>query len=169
MSSANNSIFIENIGIYTSPLSLANLFNDCNIAILKQVTIFPEYDAKKKQLNHSAYITVEWLDTERAYSFINCIKNPLKEARLFYTETDYWVVKKNPMPLFAPSRWTITFESPATKILNQLEEEEQMYLMEDLMQEDQTEAQQAQEDQEDQQEQQAQEDQQEQQVQEDQE
>ncbi len=133
-----NSIFIENIGINTSPSSVAKLFYNCQIAIVKQVTIFPEYDAKQKQLNHNAYINVEWLDTEQAYRFLSCIKKPVTEARLFYTDANYWVVKKNPMPSsFAPSKWTITFENPETKFFQELEEDEQTMLMQALKMQDQ--------------------------------
>ena len=127
-----NSVFIENVGVNATPSSLVKLFAELQVATVKQVTIFPEYNAKQKKLNYGAYIEVDWLDTEIAYNFLKCIKNPMKEARVFYTDTNYWVVKKNPSPAFAPSKWTVAFENPANKIFKQLEEEDQTILMHEL-------------------------------------
>jgi hypothetical protein len=43
------SIFIENIGNNMTPKSIAKLFADMKIAIVKQVTVFPEFDQNQKK------------------------------------------------------------------------------------------------------------------------
>ena len=130
MSKPINSIFIANIGNDVSPNSLVNLFNELNIAVVKQVTIFPEFNQKQGVQTYGAYIAVDWHDSEVAYRFIKCVQDPKKDARLFYTNDDYWVVEKNPMPLFTDeaftSKWTVKFESPTAKAFRQLAEEQDL-------------------------------------------
>ena len=130
MSKPINSIFIANIGNDVSPNRLVNLFNELNIAVVKQVTIFPEFNQKQGVQTYGAYIAVDWHDSEVAYRFIKCVQDPKKDARLFYTNDDYWVVEKNPMPLFTDeaftSKWTVKFESPTAKAFRQLAEEQDL-------------------------------------------
>jgi hypothetical protein len=130
MSKSINSIFIANIGNDVSPNSLVNLFNELDIAIVKQVTIFPEFNQKQGTQTYGAYIAVDWHDSEVAYRFIKCVQDPKKDARLFYTNDDYWVVEKNPMPLFTDeaftSKWTVKFMSPVAKAFSQLAEEQRL-------------------------------------------
>jgi hypothetical protein len=130
MSKSINSIFIANIGNDVSPNSLVNLFDELDIAVVKQITIFPEFNQKQGVQTYGAYIAVDWHDTEVAYRFIKCVQDPKKEARLFYTNDDYWVVEKNPMSLFTDesfsSKWTFKFESPVAKAFRQMEQEQRL-------------------------------------------
>ena len=130
------SIFIENIGNNMTPKAIAKLFEDMRIAIVKQVTVFPEFNQKQKKMNYGAYIAVDWLDTETAYKFISCVKHPKKIARVFYSDTDYWIVKPNPMPAFTSesftSKWTFKFENPLNKIFKEIMDEEQVIQLQQL-------------------------------------
>lgn len=130
MSKSINSIFIANIGNDVSPNSLVNLFDELDIAVVKQITIFPEFNQKQCVQTYGAYIAVDWHDTEVAYRFIKCVQDPKKDARLFYTNDDYWVVEKNPMSLFTDesfsSKWTFKFESPVAKAFRQMEQEQRL-------------------------------------------
>ena len=130
------SIFIENIGNNMTPRAIAKLFEDMRIAIVKQVTVFPEFNQKQKKMNYGAYIAVDWLDTETAYKFISCVKHPKKIARVFYSDTDYWIVKPNPMPAFTSesftSKWTFKFENPYNKIFREIMDEEQAIQLQQL-------------------------------------
>jgi hypothetical protein len=136
MSSPITSIFIENIGNNITPKAIVKLFEDMRIAIVKKVTVFPEFNQIQKKMNYGAYIAVDWMDTETAYKFINCVKHPKKIARVFYTDTDYWIVKPNPVPAFTSesftSKWTFKFENPMDKVFKEIMDEEQDYILQQL-------------------------------------
>ena len=52
-----------------------------------------------------AYIEIlGWYDTETAYNFIECIRNPCKEARIVYGHNKWWTVHINNHPHKLESR-----------------------------------------------------------------
>ncbi len=74
---------------------IAFVFEKNQIAQVSRVAI--EYNKKNKK--YSAFVGIQsWNDTESAYNFITRLKNPCKEARMVYSDDQWWVVEINKFP-----------------------------------------------------------------------
>ena len=84
-------------------LTIANVSNDRNVIALilenlqlfrtQKICVMPEF--RRGKVCYIAYIEVaEWFDREAAYNLIQNIKNPLKEARVVYSDDNWWAVEK---------------------------------------------------------------------------
>ena len=59
----------------------------------KKICVMPDF--RRGKLCFIAYIEVgEWFDREAAYNMIKRIQNPLKEARIVYSDDDWWAVEE---------------------------------------------------------------------------
>jgi hypothetical protein len=89
----------------------------CNV---RKICIMPDF--RRNQLCYVAFIEVgQWLDSEAAYNIIKRIKNPLKEARIVYSDDDWWTVEETLeadlqyTQAEAFQNWRTEFHQPITK------------------------------------------------------
>ena len=84
-------------------ITIAHVSNDRRVIALilenlqlfrtSKICIMPDF--QRGNVCYTAYIEVaEWFDREAAYNLIQNIKNPLKEARIVYSDDDWWAVEK---------------------------------------------------------------------------
>ena len=84
-------------------LTIANVSNDRNVIALilenlqlfrtQKICVMPEF--RRGKVCYIAYIEVaEWFDREAAYNLIQNIKNPLKEARIVYSDDNWCAAEK---------------------------------------------------------------------------
>ena len=84
-------------------ITISHVSNDRNVIALmlehlqlcrvKKICIMPDF--QRGNVCYTAYIEVaEWFDREAAYNLIQNIKNPLKEARVVYSDDNWWAVEK---------------------------------------------------------------------------
>jgi hypothetical protein len=93
--SAISSLYISNIEKDMNADFIAFIFEKTQIAQVSRVAI--EYNKKNKK--YSAFVGIQyWNDTESAYNFITRLKNPHKEARMVYSDDQWWVVEINKFP-----------------------------------------------------------------------
>ena len=109
---------IKNITIAHVPndrVVIALLLEYLGLLKSKKICIMPDF--QRSQLCYTAYIEVaEWCDRESAYNLIKKIKDPRKEARVVYTDDNWWVIEKTTeedLKFTEGSeygRWTTVFE-----------------------------------------------------------
>jgi hypothetical protein len=96
---AITSIFIPRIETEFNAEFIAEVFNRNDIAQVSRIYIKPYKSIiKKNGLNkyNRAYIDIkEWYSTEAAYNFIKRLINPNREARIIYSEDNWWPVEIN--------------------------------------------------------------------------
>ena len=84
------------ITIRNIPNSAQDLYESLkklNLLTPKKICIFPEFIRNK--LRFTAYIKIaEWHDSEAAYNLIKNIKNPRKEARVVYSDDNWWAIEE---------------------------------------------------------------------------
>jgi len=91
---AITSIYIPRIETVFNAEFIANVFDSNGIAQVSRVYIEPY----KNHLNkyNRAYIAIKsWYDTEAAYSFIKRLRNSRHEARIIYSDDNWWPVNIN--------------------------------------------------------------------------
>ena len=72
---------------------IALLLEYLQICKTRKICVMPDF--KRNQLSYTAFIEVaEWCDREAAYNLIQKIKDPTKEARIIYTDDDWWSVEE---------------------------------------------------------------------------
>lgn len=84
-------------------LTIAHVPNDKRVIVLmleylqlcrvSSICVFPDFQRGK--LCYTAFVEVaSWIETESAYNLIKAIKNPLKEARINYSDDQWWAVEE---------------------------------------------------------------------------
>ena len=92
------SIYIPRIESLFNAEFIADIFDRNGIAKVSRVYIEPYKSIIKNDLNNynRAYIAIKtWYDTEAAFNFIERLRNPTREARLVYSEDNWWPVNIN--------------------------------------------------------------------------
>jgi len=95
---AITSIYIPRIENVFNAEFIADVFDRNGIAQVSRVYIEPYKSIMQNGLNgyNRAYIAVKsWYDTETAYSFIERLHNPNREARIVYSDDNWWPVYIN--------------------------------------------------------------------------
>ena len=99
---------------------IALLFEYLGLFKTRKICVMPDF--KRNQLCYTAYIEVaEWCDREAAYNLIRKIKNPNIEARIIYTDDDWWSVEETIEEDLkftqnaVPNKWTTVFNQQPTK------------------------------------------------------
>lgn len=111
------SIYIPKIDIKFNAEFIAEIFDRNGIAEISRIYIEPcAIIIKNKEVNNfnRAYIEIKsWYDTENAYNFIECIKNPVKEARILYGHNSWWTAEINNYPekLYTKTRVLTVFKN----------------------------------------------------------
>jgi hypothetical protein len=73
---------------------VANVFWRQNIGKVSKVSVMPY--SKNEKLLYLCLVTInEWFDSECAYNFIKKLTDPSREARLVYSDDNWWVVELN--------------------------------------------------------------------------
>lgn len=95
---AIKSIYIPRIDPAFSAEFIANIFNKNGIAELNRIYLEP-YKTRLNNVCYNynrAYIGIKsWQDTEAAYNFIERLRSPSHEARIVYTDDNWWSVDIN--------------------------------------------------------------------------
>lgn len=89
---ATTRLIINNIDAKFSASDIAHLFWAQNIAEVERITLMPYLTTIGLQKCAIIYIR-HWCDTEVAYNFIQRLKLPEGEARLVYTDDQWWPVQ----------------------------------------------------------------------------
>jgi hypothetical protein len=93
------SIYIPKIDMKFNAEFIAEIFDRNGIAEISRIYIEPFTNIMKNKEGNKfnrAYIEIKsWYDTENAYNFIECIKNPVKEARIIYGHNSWWKAEIN--------------------------------------------------------------------------
>jgi hypothetical protein len=111
------SIYIPKIDIKFNAEFIAEIFDRNGIAEISRIYIEPFTTIiKNKEGNNfnRAYIEIKsWYDTENAYNFIECIRNPVKEARIVYGHNSWWTAEINNYPekLYTKTRVLTVFKN----------------------------------------------------------
>lgn len=99
------SLYIPHVEYGIDAQYIANVFYFQNLATVKRITLVPYMKPVGKfdmMCYQRAYVDIDmWHDSEAAYSFIQRVLSPEKEARLIYDIIDeacWWVVEKNMKP-----------------------------------------------------------------------
>lgn len=95
---AINSIYIPRIEAEFNAKFIADVFDRNGIAQVSRVYIEPYSSLRKKNLNgyNRAYIAIKsWHDTETSFNFIERLRNPTREARVVYSDDNWWPVDIN--------------------------------------------------------------------------
>jgi hypothetical protein len=98
---AITSIYIPRIETKFNAEFIADVFERNDIAQVSRVYIEPYKSIIKNGLNkyNRAYIGIKsWHDTEVAFNFIARLRNPSREARLVYSDDNWWPVNINTKP-----------------------------------------------------------------------
>ena len=98
---AITSIYIPRIENVFNAEFIADVFNRNGIAQVSRVYIEPYKSIIKNGLNgyNRAYIGIKsWHDTEAAFNFIARLRNPSREARIVYSDDNWWPVDINKYP-----------------------------------------------------------------------
>ena len=96
--SSITSIYIPRIENEFNAEFISNVFDRNGIAQVSRVYIEPYKSNMKNEVNkyNRAYIAVKsWHDTEAAFNFIERLRDPTREARLVYSDDNWWPVKIN--------------------------------------------------------------------------
>jgi hypothetical protein len=103
------SIYIPHIEARFNAEFIASIFERNGIAQVSRIyiepcTIIMKNEANKNKNNYdynynNAYIEILcWYDTETAYNFIECLRNPCKEARIICGHNNWWTAHINNYP-----------------------------------------------------------------------
>jgi hypothetical protein len=96
------SIYIPKIDTRFNAEFIAEIFDKNYIAVVSRIYIEPcKTIMKNNETNkfNRAYVDINsWYDSESAYNFIECIKNPFKEARIVYGHNSWWKAEINNYP-----------------------------------------------------------------------
>jgi hypothetical protein len=97
---AITSLYIPHVEWYFNAEFIADLFSKNGLAQVSRVYIEPYKTNINNRLNYNrVYIQIEsWHETEAAYSFIKRLRNPSTEARLVYSDDNWWAVDINKYP-----------------------------------------------------------------------
>lgn len=97
---AITSIYIPRIENVFNAEFIADVFNRNGIAQVSRVYIEPYKSIMTNGLKYNrAYIGIKtWHDTEAAFNFIERLRNPTREARIFYGDDNWWQVDVNKYP-----------------------------------------------------------------------
>ena len=103
------SIYIPRIETRFNAEYIANIFERNSIAQVNRIYIEPCKSNMKNEDNKNKYNNVyieinSWYDTETANNFIECLRNPCKEARIVYGHNNWWSVHINNYPHKVDSR-----------------------------------------------------------------
>lgn len=89
-------IYIPRIESVYNAEFIANVFDKNDIAQVSKVYIEPyKTHSGKNEVNkyNRVYIAIKsWHETESAYNFINRLRNPTHEARIIYSDDNWWPV-----------------------------------------------------------------------------
>jgi hypothetical protein len=98
------SLYIPHVEKQFNAEFIADLFSKNGLARVSKVYLKPNYR------HNRAYIEIEsWKETEVAYSFIKRLRNPSAEARLVYSDDNWWVTEINRYPtVFASNNRVLT-------------------------------------------------------------
>jgi hypothetical protein len=95
---AITSIYIPRIETVFNAEFIADIFDRNGIAQVSRVYIEPYKSLIKNGLNkyNRVYIAIKtWHETEAAYNFVERLRNPTREARLVYSDDNWWPVEIN--------------------------------------------------------------------------
>lgn len=95
------SIYIPRIETKFDAKFIADVFDKNDIAQVSRVYIEPSLLKRKDGTPawNRAYIGIKlWYDTESAYNFIERLRSPTREARLVYSDDNWWSVNINTKP-----------------------------------------------------------------------
>lgn len=88
------SLMIQEVESQYTQTYIANVFWRQDIAKVSNITLIPYI--KNSEIYNIAYINIaEWCDTEAAFNFIQRLTNPEREARIVYSEDNWWPVEIN--------------------------------------------------------------------------
>ena len=112
---AITSIYIPRIDTVFNAEFIADIFDRNGIAKVSRVYIEPYKSLIKNGLNNynRAYIAIKTChDTEAAFNFIDRLRNPTREARLVYSDDNWWpvVINNNTTKLASNKRVLTVFE-----------------------------------------------------------
>jgi hypothetical protein len=102
MSSVIKSLFIGAIETSFTADHIMDAFYCQDIATISRVTLVP-FNAKSGSLNRVYLDIHEWHTTEAAYNFIQRLKDSNKEARIVYSDDNWWAVRVNKNPFITNS------------------------------------------------------------------
>ena len=90
-----NRLMINSLGVETHEY-IAQVFWNQRIAKVSSITLMPYFKKGKLGYYNMAYINIaEWCDNEAAYNFIQRLKDPSKEARIYHYIDNWWPVEIN--------------------------------------------------------------------------
>lgn len=97
---AVKSLYIPHVEKHYNAEFIADIFSKNDLAQVGRVYIEPYKTNIINRLNYNrAYIQIDyWYETESAYSFIKRLRNPSTEARLVYSDDNWWLVDINRYP-----------------------------------------------------------------------
>ena len=97
---AITSIYIPRIETVFNAEFIAEVFDRNDIAQVSRVYIEPYKSTNKNDIKYNrAYIGIKtWHATESAFSFIERLRNPSREARIVYSDDRWWPVGINKYP-----------------------------------------------------------------------
>ena len=97
---AVTSLYIPHVEKQYNAEFIAGIFSKNGLAQVSRVFIEPYKTNINNHLNYNrAYVQIDsWHETEAAYSFIQRLRNPSTEARLVYSEDNWWAVDINRCP-----------------------------------------------------------------------
>jgi len=99
---AIKSVMIANLASKFSQKHIVDVFWKQNIAKVNRITLIPFI--KNGEIYNIAYLTIlEWCDNEAAYNFIQSLKNPNRETRIYLRpfgipeshDDEWWAVQLN--------------------------------------------------------------------------
>lgn len=110
--SAIKSLYIPHVEKQFNAEFIANIFSKNGLAQVSKVYLKPNYR------HNRAYIEIDsWKETEAAYSFIKRLRNPRTEARLVYSDDNWWVTEINRYPtVFASNNRILTVFPKPTEV-----------------------------------------------------
>lgn len=112
-----SSIYIPHIDTEINAKFIADVFDKNSIAEVSSIYIEPY----KSHVYNRAYIGIKtWHDTEAAFNFIGQLRNPNREARIVYSDDNWWAVYINKYPAkLASSKCVLTlFEEKHDEFYN---------------------------------------------------
>jgi len=88
------SLYIPCLEVSVNGQQLIDVFYTNEIATVSKVTLVPFL--KNLTIYNKAYVDIlEWHDTEVSYNFIKRLRNPSREARLVYSDDDWFAMYIN--------------------------------------------------------------------------
>jgi transposase-like protein len=107
---AIKSLYIPHVEMHFNAGFIAGLFSKNGLSQVSKV-----YLKTRHSCNH-AYIEIDsWHETEAAYSFIKRLRNPSTEARLVYSDDNWWVVNINNTFKFTSNNRVLTVFTKPTE------------------------------------------------------